>query len=184
MFPARWYRMKSTRDVHNYYALCGTQYSAQKHNTKILRLEFWLVSKHPCVNRSLPWLTWRQSIYTVLAFSRRISVSIVKTRPHPILEGLIMTYTTIIRKMTGQKTRQVLCRSDSVGFTAILVCCQQQYTTHPSSNLLSLKEHWLYGLQCYLRHVRTMLCTTLRNALCNNSMDFQYDSATVQICYS
>ena len=31
--------------------------------------------------------------------------------------------------------------SDSVGFAIILACCQQQYTTDTSSNLLSLREH-------------------------------------------
>ena len=31
-------------------------------------------------------------------------MSIVKTRPHPTFKGPVMTCTTIVRKMTGQKT--------------------------------------------------------------------------------
>ena len=47
-------------------------------------------------------------------------MSIVKTRAHPTLDGPIMTYTTIVRKMKGQKTGRLLCGGDSVGFAAFL----------------------------------------------------------------
>ena len=71
---------------------------------------------------------------TQLYLSRGEYASIVKTRAHPTLEEPIMTCTTIVRKMKGQKTGRLLCGGDSVGFAAVLVCCQRRYTTGISSH--------------------------------------------------
>ena len=68
----RWHGMRSMRDVRNHYAPHGTVVQCVSSVIRNIMFRI-LVSKQSRVNRSLPWLTWRQNVYVVLPFSRRIS---------------------------------------------------------------------------------------------------------------
>ena len=81
-----------------------------------------------------------------------------------------MTCTMIVKKMKGQKTSRCCVEVIVQGLPPFL-CAVSDNTQ------LSLKQHSLYSLQCYTRHV----CTTLCTMLCNNGTDFQYNNATLQL---
>ena len=79
------------------------------------------VSKQPRIDQNLLWLTWRRSVNAILHLLKQISVSIGKNSLHQTREGLMMTCTMILRKVTSQETSRY-CMEVIVYGLPSLVC--------------------------------------------------------------
>ena len=109
------------------------------------------VSKQPRVDQRL---TWR---HTVLPFLNQREYREDQTPLNPQRTDNDMHDDP--KKDDRSENRLVFCAGDGVGCVL----------SAPNRHYLSLKEHSLYALQCYVRHVRTMLR--------NNGTDF----STIQL---